>query len=141
MQKKQYQTAGREALVDFLSSHPDQQFSVGELCLSVNGDSARGKSSIYRRLDELCRSGEVLRTQSDSGREGLYRYIGSRCDCAGHFHETCTVCGAIRHLTCADADEFAAHLLKKHGFAIDRKLSVLYGICADCRRAAGGDAT
>ncbi len=141
MQKKPYQTAGREALADFLSGNPDRQFSVSELCLSVNGDSSRGKSSIYRRLDELCRSGEVLRTQSEHGRESLYRYIGSRCNCADHFHETCTVCGAIRHLTCADADDFAAHLLEMHGFSVDRRLSVLYGICADCRSAARGDAT
>ena len=54
MDRKNYQTAGRRRLVSFLAAHPDCQFTVEELCLSVNGDANVGKSSLYRQLSALC---------------------------------------------------------------------------------------
>ncbi len=138
MQKKQYQTAGRQALAEYLAAHPDRQFTVEEICLAVNGDGEKGRSSIYRRLDELCCSGEVCRARDGDTRSYVYRYIGKHCDCSSHFHEKCTRCGAIRHLECGDSDDFVAHLLQVHGFAVDRGQSVLYGVCESCRLAEGG---
>ena len=143
MEKTRYKTAGREALIEYLSQNPDRQFAVEELCLAVNGDLLAGRSSVYRHLGELCQAGAVRRFQDASGRGSLYQYVGQACDCHAHFHEKCTRCGSIRHLECGDADGFVAHLLSEHGFAVDRGQSVLYGLCDACRKmrdAEGGHA-
>ena len=133
MEKKRYKTAGREALIDYLSRNPDCQFSAEELCIAVNGDAAKGKSSVYRHLGDLCRDEAVRKFQSNDGRGSIYQYVGRSCNCNSHFHEKCTRCGAIRHLECGDADGFVEHLLRVHGFAVDRGRSVLYGLCSACR--------
>ena len=37
MSKKVYKTEGRQRLIGFFESHPDCQFTVEELCVSLNG--------------------------------------------------------------------------------------------------------
>lgn len=138
MQRKSYKTAGKMALIDYLSQNPDRQFTVDELCHAVNGNSNAGKSSVYRHLSALCDDETVRKFQSDARKCAVYQYVGSRCDCGSHFHEKCTQCGKLRHLDCDDSEQFAAHLLAVHGFAIDRGRSILYGLCAACRQAREG---
>ena len=138
MKKRQDKTVGRAALIDFLSRNPDRQFTVEELCLAVNHDPLRGRSSVYRHLGDLCREETVCKFRGESGQGSLYQYLGGTCDCNDHFHEKCVRCGKIRHLECGDADGFVEHLLRVHGFSVDRGRSVLYGICAACRDAEGG---
>lgn len=129
---KTYQTDGRRRLVEFLEAHPDQQFTVEELCLHLNGEDARGRSSLYRRLGELCQ-GDVLRVFRDEERKcNVYQYVGTGCDCREHFHAKCVRCGKIEHLHCGDSSEFAEHLMQDHGFRIDCGQSMLYGVCAAC---------
>jgi Fur family ferric uptake transcriptional regulator len=137
MKKQTYNTESRQALVEFLSRNPDRQFTTEELCLAVNGDAARGKSSIYRHLTGLCRDDVVRKFQSEARKCSVYQYVGEHCDCGKHFHEKCLRCGKLSHLDCTDSIAFAAHLLQEHGFAVDCGQSILYGVCADCRKAGG----
>ena len=53
MQKKSYNTAGRAALIDFLSSHPDEQFTAEQLCLAIYGDENSRKSPWRRAVKGL----------------------------------------------------------------------------------------
>lgn len=132
MTRKAYKTEGRQRLIEFFEAHPDCQFTVEELCRSLNGDAERGRSSLYRQLGELCRE-DVLRVfRSEEQRCSLYQYVGTACDCREHFHAKCVKCGKIEHLHCGDSSEFAKHLMDQHGFQIDCGQSVLYGVCAQC---------
>ena len=106
--------------------------------MAVNGDAESGKSSIYRQLASLCREETVRKFRSEEGGCSVYQYIGSGCDCRMHFHQKCLSCGAIGHLGCSDSAEFAKHLFTEHGFLVDCGQSILYGLCADCRKNAGG---
>lgn len=137
MTKKTYKTDGRTALIEFLSRNPDRQFTTEELCFAVNGDSESGKSSVYRHLTELCADETVRKFRNEARKCAVYQYVGKHCDCGRHFHEKCLRCGEIRHLECDDSLEFAAHLLQVHGFAVDCGQSILYGVCATCRKAEG----
>ena len=67
MQKKNYKTAGKQALIDFLARNPDRQFTTEELCFAVNGDRESGKSSVYRHLTDITQ--EI--TEIVSGSEAL----------------------------------------------------------------------
>ena len=69
-----YRTEGRQRLLSFLQTHPDQQFTVEEIGNSLH-DSTRdanapvGQSSLYRQLAALCADGTVRK----------YRAEGQKC--------------------------------------------------------------
>ena len=130
--------SGKQELIEFLAQNPDRQFTTEELCLAVNGNRENGKSSIYRHLSELCRRETVRKFSNKERNCSVYQYVGEKCDCGNHFHEKCLRCGSLHHLDCADSVIFAEHLLKTHGFAVDRGQSILYGICKECRAKEGG---
>lgn len=138
MERRAYHTEGRERLLHFFASHPDCQFTADELCRAVNGTEEGGKSSIYRRLSELCEAESVRKFRNDERKCSVYQYVGKECDCKSHFHAKCVCCGGIEHLDCGDSLEFAGHLLAEHGFEIDCGQSMLYGLCAKCRAKKGG---
>ncbi len=137
MKKGQYQTAGRRALVAFLASHPDRQFSADELYDAISRETAVGKSSVYRQLSVLCREESVRRFRSDARGCNVYQYVGTGCDCREHFHEKCTECGRVVHLDCHATAEFVSHLAGEHGFSVDCGRTILYGVCAECRGKGG----
>ena len=97
MEKKTYQTSGRQRLGKFFADHPDVQFSAEELCEAINGNCESGKSTVYRHLTELCRAEVVQRVHSAKRGCYVYQYVGSGCDCRSHFHGKCVQCGtAVR---------------------------------------------
>ena len=51
-----------------------------------------------------------------------------------HLHLKCVSCGCIIHLECAFMDEIAEHVLKDHGFTLQCKNSIIYGLCRECRK-------
>ncbi|MBR3895081.1 MAG: transcriptional repressor [Clostridia bacterium] len=138
MQKKSYKSGGREALVSYLSRHPDRQFCAEELCEALNGSETEGRSSVYRHLTSLCADETVRKFRDEARKCAVYQYVGKGCDCGSHFHEQCTVCGKLNHLDCGDSAEFVEHLLRVHGFSVDRGRSILYGVCAACRAEGKG---
>ena len=131
--KSTYQTKGKQKLIGFFQSNPDCQFTVEEICLAVNGDTAHKKSSVYRLLTTLCENETLRKFHSDERNCYVYQYVGKQCDCDHHFHQKCLKCGKLDHLDCADSEKFAAHLLKEHGFAVNCGQSILYGLCAACQ--------
>lgn len=139
MSKRTYQTSGRQRLGKFFAENPDVQFSTEELCAAINGDAETGRSTVYRHLNELCRA-EIIQKVHSTGRNCyVYQYVGAGCDCRTHFHGKCIRCGALEHLGCEDSLEFADHLLREHGFAVDCGQSILYGLCKTCRTLAKGE--
>lgn len=133
---KAYKTEGKEKLLQFLAGRRDEQFTVEEICLALNGKTQAAQSSVYRRLGELCANDIVRRFRNEEKQCNVYQYVGQECDCKHHFHAKCVKCGRLEHLDCGDSVDFAKHLLKEHGFSVDCGQSLLYGVCAKC--AAGG---
>ena len=135
MENKRYHTAGRTALVDYLMRRTaDKPESAEEIYRGLTtGESAPGRSSVYRQLGELCEAGTVRRFRADPAGEGfVYQYVGNAESCDRHFHLQCRVCGKVEHLHCASAEALCRHLMAEHGFSVDSGCSVLYGLCADC---------
>ena len=132
-EKKRYQTAGRAALIAYLKAHASEApRSVDEIYAGLSvAKQAPGRSSVYRMLGELEKSGAVRKSRA-TGQGYAYQLVGESSGCCGHLHLQCLSCGKVSHLTCACGDEITAHLLKTHGFAVDRGRSVILGICAAC---------
>lgn len=141
MEKKQYQTAGRTALVDYLKRVADAPPQTADEIYEglAAEDDAPGKSSVYRLLSALSESGEVRRFRADAENGGfVYQYVGTAGGCDGHLHLQCLVCGRISHLKCHCSAEISARMRQDHGFLVDNGRSVLYGTCAACATHAKG---
>lgn len=130
MEKKHYNTVGRAQLLACLTAHADTPRTAEEIyrALLASG-KAPGRSSVYRMLSLLVDAGEVKKYRAERGY--LYQYSGAR-NCEGHLHMQCLTCGGVIHLECACSDSLTEHLLDRHGFAVDRGKSLLYGTCAAC---------
>ena len=133
MRRSTYNTSGKKALVRFLAAHDDRQFTVEELFAALTAEEIRiGKSSLYRLLERLCAEGAVRKFKQEQSDASLFQYIGSDAECAHHLHLKCSECGKLVHLHCDMSAELVEHIFHDHGFSIDRKRSVLYGICREC---------
>jgi len=129
---KDYRTGQRKQLLAFLEEHREQPMSaeqIGSMILSEGGEISL--SAVYRNLDRLVQDGLVRRLPAEDGRKALYQLIGE--ECAGHLHMQCTGCGNIIHM-----DDKATRAMHRAAqacgeFSIDRKRTVLYGKCKNCR--------
>ena len=101
------------------------------LALVVFGFSSL--TTIYRYLDRLEKDGTVIRYVSGQGSQAAYQYVEQGKGCCDHLHLQCVKCGRIYHLDCAFMKEISEHIEKDHGFELQCRNSVLYGICKDCK--------
>jgi Fur family ferric uptake transcriptional regulator len=44
----------------------------------------------------------------------------------------CEQCGKLIHLNCDEINAFFEHVSEEHGFVLDPKRTVFYGICNEC---------
>ena len=77
---------------------------------------------------------EFAEMLAEAGGKAVYQYVELGQHCEEHLHLKCVKCGCIIHLDCGFMDEIAEHIQKDHGFQLQCKNSILYGICKDCRR-------
>ncbi|MBQ2773618.1 MAG: transcriptional repressor [Clostridia bacterium] len=136
--KKQYQTAGRTALLAYLKRETTETpQTADEIYRGVTAmEHAPGRSSVYRMLGEFAADGTVRKYQAEGG-GSVYQFVGEHADCGGHLHLQCISCGRVSHLKCDCSVEISLHLMKTHGFLVDSGRSVLYGTCSMC--AGGGE--
>ncbi|MBQ2156097.1 MAG: transcriptional repressor [Clostridiales bacterium] len=92
-----------------------------------------GQATIYRRLDRLTTDGLVNKYIIDEKSPACYEYIGTEhCKHGNCYHMKCEKCNKLIHLSCDEINEFFEHVSTEHGFVLDPKRTVFYGICEDC---------
>lgn len=129
-----YNTAARSRILSFLKENKDRTVNANDIlnCLNNQGNDVN-ITTIYRYLDKLTESGEVMKYIAENGTRAVFQYVGERQHCEEHLHLQCIRCGAILHLDCDFMEEISEHVLKEHGFQIQCKNSIIYGICSDCQ--------
>lgn len=55
-------------------------------------------------------------------------------ECKDSLHLSCRVCGKSIHLGEKEAEQLLHSTFESTGFQIDKTETILYGICADCRK-------
>jgi Fur family ferric uptake transcriptional regulator len=134
MRSSGYQTSGKQKLVAFLSRNGGKQYSVDALHAEMTAEGAViGKSSLYRQLEALCAKGAVRKFRDENSKVSYFQYIGDDSGCSEHLHLKCEACGKLIHLHCEQARALLSHITSEHGFGINSKKSVLYGLCRDCK--------
>lgn len=132
--KKVYSKNNKKRILNFLESNVDFQFSVVQIhkALSDKGASLN-LTTVYRQLEKLLNSGEVLQFSSEDGKTKLFQI--NEENCSKHLHVRCGICGKISHIDCHKLDEFLEHIDTEHHIKINCKNSILFGICESCENS------
>ena len=132
-----YNTAARSRILGFLMENKDRTVNANDILKVLNdGGNEVNIKTIYRYLDKLTESGQVMKYVAENGTRAVYQYVEHDHHCEEHLHLQCTKCGAIIHLDCSFMDEIAEHISLEHGFQIQCKNSIIYGVCRNCLEKA-----
>lgn len=136
MEGTSYRTASRRKILEFLQSNSDRTVNAADIdtYLKESGSDVN-LTTIYRYLDKLTKEGTLIRYASDKGGHAAYQYVEQGHGCDAHLHMKCVQCGRIIHLDCGFMKEIAEHIEQDHGFALQCKNSILYGVCRACQTA------
>ena len=130
MQK--YKTRQRKLLLEYLAAHADEELSARQIENALR-EYEISLSAVYRNLSALESEGKVRRVSRSGSREIYYQYT----DCSGCkdcLHLSCEKCGKTYHMNMPGMEMLIENLAKSDEFAIDRKNTVLYGVCKSCRK-------
>lgn len=129
-----YSTTTRKKIHDYLEQNSDRTVTVADIDTFLKDlDSEVNLTTIYRYLDKLAKEGTVIKYVAEKGSLATYQYVEKGHHCEEHLHLKCVSCGCIIHLECSFMDEIAEHIRKDHGFELQCKNSIIYGLCRECR--------
>lgn len=130
---KSYKTEGRKKIMDILRQSGGVPLSVPQIEGKLQeGGSPLNKTTIYRYLDKLEDSGDVVKYAGDEGRKALFQLVDRKRRCDQHLHLKCVECGALLHLDGPTMSTLAEQVYTEHGFMIQCRNSVIYGLCQEC---------
>ena len=148
--RSSYSTRQREAIRRVLAAHPDAFLTVDDVHAALSAADVRvGRTTVYRTLEALVAEGSMAKVADVRGGAARYRLLSaSGAGTAGqngapapaHGQLRCISCGRVIPLDCDMLGAFARHVEEDHGFTIDPRRTVLYGLCGDCRDARRADA-
>ena len=128
-----YMTRQQQAVLKCIESCPGGRATAMDLMQMLRQEGQTvGLSTVYRQLEKLVAQGKVHKLLTEEG--ACYQY----CDKTVHrdcFLLQCEGCGAIFHMDCSHLGELYGHLLVSHGFAINPRRTMFYGLCGKCREA------
>ena len=121
---------------EFLKKNSDRTVAVADIDHYLKAqDCEVNITTIYRYLDKLAKDGTVIKYVAEKGNQAVYQYVELGHHCEEHLHLQCVKCGKIIHLECEFMDEISEHILKDHGFKLQCKNSILYGMCSACQES------
>ncbi len=137
--KAQYQTKQRDILLAYLESMSGQHITVNDVCeyFKAEGKSI-GTTTVYRHLEKMVDQGVVTKYVIDAGSPACFEFIGtdSHYEDGICYHCKCEVCGKLEHMHCEELPQVQMHIKEHHGFTINPKRTVFYGICDSCASKA-----
>lgn len=129
-----YSTSSRKKILEILKKSKDRTVTAAQIGEQLKAMECEVNiTTVYRYLDRLEKDGTVIRYASGQGSQASYQYVEQGQGCEDHLHLKCVKCGKILHLDCAFMKEISEHIQKDHGFSLQCKNSILYGICRECQ--------
>ena len=129
-----YATASRKKILEYLKENHNRTLTASDIdsYLKECGNEVN-ITTIYRYLDKLEKEGTVMKYVAEKGSQATYQYVEVGHDCDGHLHLQCVKCGQVIHLECHFMHEILEHVEKEHGFVMQCKNSIIYGMCNTCK--------
>ncbi len=133
--KSTYKTKAREVIISYLKKHPEQRLTAREIYEAVcNSEVEVNRTTIYRNLDRLCETGELMRFKEPNRDAWYYQYSAEHDHCDKHMHAQCSMCGKVFHLDKPFVEAFNAGMLEEYGIDINPADTIILGRCSKCRR-------
>lgn len=131
---KSYSTVSHTKIMKYLCDNYDRLITVNDIENFLKSENIEvNVSTIYRFLNKLSDSGEVMKYVARKGEMSSFQYVGNaRRNCREHIHLHCVKCDRIIHLECEFMEEISNHIMNHHGFRLQCESSVLYGVCKEC---------
>ncbi len=134
-QQKKYRTKSKDAIMTYLEMHTEHSFSAYDVNAYMQEKGIQvNLTTIYRNLDKLTESGEVLKYKTAEDECCRYQCAKPHAHCHEHIHMQCRACGKILHLECEFMEEIIRHLYDHHRFTLECVGSVLMGMCESCQK-------
>lgn len=132
-----YKTRQKEAIMQYFTAHEGEHLTAANVCdyLREHGEPIAA-STVYRCLERLENEGTLHKYVIDESSAACWQYVREHVGCEQHFHLKCTSCGCLIHADCEFLSELGAHIAEHHGFTVDERKTVLYGLCAACAAKA-----
>ena len=134
--RPKYKTRQREKLISYLETVQGAHITAGDVCQAFSREgSAIGQATVYRQLESLVEEGILNKYIIDEKSPACFEFVQPKSHRGPGtcFHCKCEKCGKLIHLHCEELDEIQGHLLGEHGFQLDPRRTVLYGLCEGCR--------
>lgn len=136
MAKAKYTTVSHTMIMKYLADNHDKLVTVNDIDSFLRKEGVEVNiSTIYRFLNKLSDSGEVMKYIASKGEMSSFQYVNDKRHCKEHLHLQCVKCGRIIHLECDFMNEISCHINRHHEFSLQCESSVLYGICKECKGA------
>lgn len=130
-----YATVSRKKMLEYLAANANKTVNVQDIHKHLcENDCGVNITTIYRFMDKLTKEGRVMKYASEDGSQAVYQYVEPSSHCDEHLHLQCVKCGTICHLDYPGMEEFTEQIKKKHGFCIQCKNSIIYGVCEKCEK-------
>ena len=134
-----YHTEQKQMLALFLQKHSERAFTVEEICQALReecGETAPGKSTLYRLMTAMVEAGTVKRFVRGNSRKFVYQLVdGEHCD--AHLHLKCTDCGRLFHMEEQASDRLLSQIRAISDFSVSEEKTVLFGTCSACKHGDG----
>lgn len=135
-QKVKYRTRQREELLEYLETVPGVHITVNDVCEYFRSIGRPiGTTTVYRQMESLVDEGLLGKYIIDGMTPACFEYMPEHANETQHatcFHCKCDRCGKLIHLHCGELEEIQHHLLEEHGFRLNPRRTVFYGICETC---------
>ena len=129
-----YNTRTRQLILDYLINNRQHAVSASNILEHLEAQGASpNPTTVYRYLDKLAKDGTVIKYVAEKGCQAAYQYVEPGRGCEQHLHLKCVKCGKIIHLECHFMEEISHHIEESHGFTLQCKNSILYGVCKECK--------
>ncbi len=137
--KSPYQTKQKNELLQFLQERSEEHVTAKQIVQHFrNREIQIAPATIYRQLDRLVNEGTVKKYIIDESSCACFQYVDPDSHSPGSsscYHCKCEKCGRLIHLHCRELEMIQDHLMQEHGFELDPRRMVFYGICSECRKS------
>lgn len=133
--KKSYSTKHQEELLEYMKSTSGKHVTAGDICMHLRSEGRNiGTATVYRQLEKMVDDGVVNKYIIDEGSSACYEYVAHGHKEGNCYHLKCEACGKLIHLGCEEIKALNEHIKEHHGFTINPRRTVFYGICEDCAK-------
>ena len=136
MAKSTYKTKQKEELLTYMKDTANGHITAADVCEYFRQrGTPMGTATVYRQLERMVEEGVVQKYVVDEKSPACFQYV-DRDACGDKevcFHCKCEKCGKLIHMHCDELMSISSHLYEEHGFVLDPKRTVFYGLCDQCR--------